>query len=380
MLSDLLREPSDAARAELLDRAADRGFVLATEVVEACEPSFHPGCDVEEVIDELINLGVTVVEDRSGAPEEREPVGFAADPVRQYLNEAAQYDLLDAEQEQDLAKRIAAGEAAVERLASDSLPPSERDRLERIARSGERARERLIRSNLRLVVPTATRYAGPEMPMLEALQEGNLGLIRAVEKFDHTKGYKFSTYAVWWIRKALQRGLAKRGRVVRVPSTVWEHAGKIRRAETILRGRLGREPTDEEIGEEAGLSPERIADVRDALQPVASLDRPVGEDGDISLGALLPDVTINGPERDVTLSDVRARLVETLTTLPERERSVLELRYGLRDGEPRTLREVADILGLSRERVRQLESTALEDLRDPAAEQGLHDVFEALAA
>jgi RNA polymerase sigma factor (sigma-70 family) len=382
MATELSATLSDAARAEVLDRAAERGYVLASELTEFDDPLVHADMDLEDLTDEAGELGITVVDDVSEAEREIVPMGLSNDPVRQYLNEASRFDLLDAEEEADLAKRFKAGRAVGGGSGGRRtvVSPSDPERLAQVRGEGDRAKERLIRSNLRLVVPTAKRYAGSDLPMIEAIQEGNLGLIRAVEKFDHTKGYKFSTYAVWWIRQAVQRGLARRGRTVRVPSTIWEEAGKVRRAETTLRTELGREPDQIEVAEEAGLKPERVHEIKQALRPVTSLDLPVGEAGDISLGDLLPDLQVGDPGDDTTLSDLRARLVETLQELPERERTILELRFGLRDGETRTLEQVGELVGLTRERVRQLEKLALEKLRDPATRQGLEDMFDALAA
>jgi RNA polymerase sigma factor (sigma-70 family) len=379
---DLTGALSDAARAELVDRAAERGYVLASELAGFADPLVHPRLDVDDLTDEAADHGVTVVDDRGDEERRVVPLGLSDDPVRQYLNEASRHDLLDAQEEADLAKRYGAGLVAGRLLDRPGPRPgaARRRRLEQVRADGDRAREHLIRANLRLVVPTARQYAGTDLPLIEAIQEGNLGLIRAVEKFDHTRGYKFSTYAVWWIRQAVQRGLARRGRTIRVPSTIWEQVGKVRRAESELRVELGREPDSAETGERAGLTPERVVEIRQALRPTTSLDLPVGEEGDLSLGDLLPDQSVGDPGDASTLSDVRARLVEAMRILPERERTILELRFGIRDGETRTLEQVGELVGLTRERVRQLEKLALQKLRDPATRQGLHDVFDALAA
>ena len=373
---------SDTARAELLERAADRGYILTSELAEFEDPVLHGDVTLDDLVEEATDLGITVVDDRPDHEESLIPFGLTTDPVRQYLNEAARFELLDKQQEADLAKRYQAGVRARELLDrhGDEMSDRRRATLIGIRSDGERAKETLIRSNLRLVVPTAKKYAGDDMPMIEALQEGNLGLIRAVEKFDHTKGYKFSTYAVWWIRQALQRGLAKRGRTIRIPSTIWEQSGKVRRARATLRTRFGREPTDEEVAAEAGLKVERVREIRDALKPTTSLDLPVGESGDSSLGDLLPDEEVSDPAMDTAVADLRSRLVETLMTLPERERAILELRFGLRDGETHTLKEVGEAVGLTRERVRQLEKAALAKLRDPSVQHGLDEMFSALAA
>ncbi|MDX1620782.1 MAG: sigma-70 family RNA polymerase sigma factor [Nitriliruptorales bacterium] len=384
MATELMTPPSDAAREELLERASDRGYVLVSELDALADPLAHGEGEVGELAEEFEEHGITVVDDRPSEADDEVslPVGHSADPVRQYLNQASQHELLDAHQEQDLSKRYAAAVAARGLLRADdgALTAAQKGRLRRIIAEGDRAKECLIRSNLRLVVPTAKRYAGNDLPMIEAIQEGNLGLIRAVEKFDHRKGYKFSTYAVWWIRQAIQRGLAKRGRTVRVPSTIWEQSGKVRRAESTLRTRLGREPTQEEVAAEAGLKPERVQEISEALRPTTSLDLPVGEDGDISLGDLLPDAEGVDPALDTAATDVKDRIVEALSTLPERERAIIELRFGLLDGETRTLEQVGEAVDLTRERVRQLEKAALAKLKNPASAHGLDQVWDALAA
>ncbi|MDX1658577.1 MAG: sigma-70 family RNA polymerase sigma factor [Nitriliruptorales bacterium] len=383
MTTELMTSHSDAARSELFEHASERGYVLVSELVALADPLAHGDADVSDLVEEFEDADVTVVDDRPVEDTEDTPLptGLSSDPVRQYLNEAAQDELLDAQQEQDLAKRYAAGVDARDLLGTNQeFSAEQRARLRRIVAEGDRSKDRLIRSNLRLVVPTAKRYAGNDLPMIEAIQEGNLGLIRAVEKFDHRKGYKFSTYAVWWIRQAIQRGLAKRGRTIRVPSTIWEQSGKVRRAKSTLRTRLGREPNLEEVAAEAGLKPERVEEIDQALRPTTSLDLPVGEDGDISLGDLLPDTDGVDPELDTAASDVRHRLVDALATLPERERAIIELRFGLVDGETKTLEEVGNEVDLTRERVRQLEKSALAKLKNPAAAHGLDQVWDALAA
>jgi RNA polymerase sigma factor (sigma-70 family) len=390
VVTPLLTGVSDAARAEIMQRATERGYVLCSELLELEDPEIHPDDLLAQLVDEAESLGITVVDDTEGKPTTAtvdELGGLASDPVRQYLNEASRYELLDAEQEADLAKRYLAGRL-VDGLAGHrdptdtgtlglSLPVEE---LERIRRLGYLAKDKLIRSNLRLVVPTARRYAGDDLPMTEALQEGNLGLMRAVEKFDHTKGYKFSTYAVWWIRQAIQRALTSRGRAIRVPISVWEQSSKVRQVEARLRTELGRDPEDAEVAQAAGISLPRLREIREALQPLTSLDRPVGEDAGATMGELVRDERTPDPETLSAVADIRARIIEVLTALPERDRAILELRYGLRDGEPKTLEEISGLIGLSRERIRRIEKEALGKLRDPAVRHGLEAVFDALAA
>ncbi|GGI04192.1 sigma-70 family RNA polymerase sigma factor [Egicoccus halophilus] len=404
MRTDLFEGVSDATRAELLDRAAEHGHLRRSELLAIQDPDVHAAGAVDDLVEELLDLGIAIVEDVEGEqptpdgdvgrdPRPDAEVDAAAshaggphdlsgvtlrDPLGAYLERAGRHELLDPVDEADLAKRFQAGEAARGLLAGTD-DPGRRRRLRRVVAEGERAFDRLVESNLRLVVPTAKKYAGADLPLLEAIQEGNLGLIRAVQKFDPTKGYKFSTYAVWWIRQAIQRGLASRGRTIRAPSRVWEQAGRVRKAEQTLRDRLLREPEDEEVAAELDLPVERVRDVRTALRPVTSLDLPVGEDGDTTLGSLLADPGAVDPQVDTEVADLRARLVEALATLPERERCILELRYGLRDGEPRQLREIGELVHLSRERVRQLEQSALARLREGDTTT-LRDLGETLQA
>ena len=241
-----------------------------------------------EVIDDVADDVPEEVVDHSGA--------MTTDLVRQYLNDAGRHSLLTKEDEADLAKRYQAGLAADAMLATrDDLTRTKKARLKMISRDGARAKERMVQANLRLVVPQARKFSGRDLDFIELIQEGNLGLLRAVEKFDHTKGYKFSTYAVWWIRQALQRGVASKGRTIRVPAHVWELYGKLRAAELRLRQAKGGDPTDAEVAEEVGLTAERVREVRDAMQELVSLDRPIGEDGDATMGDLIPDAAVVDP-------------------------------------------------------------------------------------
>jgi RNA polymerase sigma factor (sigma-70 family) len=291
-----------------------------------------------------------------------EPV--TTDLVRQYLNDVGRYQLLDRESEADLTKRYQAGLAADRMLGDASLTRSKKARLRMISRDGARAKEAMVQANLRLVVPQARKFSGRDLDFIELIQEGNLGLLRAVEKFDHTKGYKFSTYAVWWIRQALQRGVASKGRTIRVPAHVWELYGKLRSAELRLRQSKGGDPTEEEIAEEVGLAPARVREVRESMQQLVSLDRPVGEEGDATMGDLIADRGVVDPAASALEGDAVSQIEAALAELEPRQRRVLELRYGLTGGERMTYGHIGEELGLTRERIRQLHNQALLELRN----------------
>jgi RNA polymerase primary sigma factor len=290
----------------------------------------------------------------------------SADSVRAYLKQIGKVALLNAEEEVELAKRIEAGLYAAERLrraieASEKLSPQLRRDLRWIVRDGERAKNHLLEANLRLVVSLAKRYTGRGMAFLDLIQEGNLGLIRAVEKFDWRRGYKFSTYATWWIRQAVQRGVANKAREIRIPVHIVEREQKISRAERDLTPKLGRPPTDDEVAEAAKLPVKQVREVREAARAVTSLDRPMA-DSETSLGELMAGEEA-GPEEEVTVSLDMEVLRRAVSQLPERERDVVKLRYGLNgDIEPASLEEIGRRLGITRERVRQIESEALERL------------------
>jgi RNA polymerase sigma factor (sigma-70 family) len=383
-VSDTALATADAV-AELLDRAAERGYLLVSELEELRDPLATDSEWFDEALTIAEDRGVTIVDDVAEEDAEtasETPMTMSGDPVRQYLDAAGRYELLDAEEEADLAKRYLAGIEAVGMLDDGNLQhtPRQKAQLNTIRRGGDEAKEKMVRSNLRLVVSQAKNWVGRDMDMIELIQEGNLGLIRAVEKFDHTKGYKFSTYAVWWIRQALQRGVAGKARTIRVPSHVWETSAKLRRVEVDLRQKLGRDPEDKEIAEHAGVTVERIGEVREALQRASSLDRPVGEEGDTTLGELIADASAADPDASVAADDARTRIERVLSGLDERDRKILELRFGFVDGEPRTLDEIGQVFGMSRERIRQLEKQALARLRHPASGDQLAPLLDALAA
>ena len=365
-------DPTQTALGDLFDRAAERGYLLLTELEELRGERTDEW--VEAALESARDRGIEVVDDT--AADEETPldpgVTLTADSVRQYLNAAGRYELLDAQKEQDLAKRYQAGLAAERMLRLDEgLSPRRKARLRKIAREGVASKEVMVAANLRLVVAQAKKWIGRGLDLLELIQEGNLGLIRAVEKFDHTKGYKFSTYAVWWIRQALQRGVSGKATTIRVPAHVWEQQAKITRAEIDLRQELGRDPTDDEIADMVDMTVERIHEVREALRTIGSLDMPVGEDGDASLGDLLSDDKAVGPEAKAAADDARAQIEGALSSLSERERRIIMLRFGFVDGEERTLAEIGEEFGMSRERIRQLEKLALAKLKHPSAQYDL---------
>src|SRR6476469_6777564 len=296
--------------------------------------------------------------------EDLDAQGPSADLVRVYLNGIGKTALLTAEQEVDLAKRIEAGVFAGHMLESGKrLSPQRRIDLKTIVRDGGRARNHLLVANLRLVVSLAKRYTGRGMPLLDLIQEGNLGLIRAVEKFDYTKGFKFSTYATWWIRQAITRGMADQGRTIRLPVHLVEQVNKLARIKRDLHQQLGREATHDELAKEVGLTPEKVADLLDHARDPVSLDMPVGAEEDAPLGDFIEDGEATDAESAVISGLLQDDLRRVLATLDEREQSVIRLRYGLDDGQPHTLDQIGKRFGLSRERVRQIEREVMSKLR-----------------
>jgi len=296
--------------------------------------------------------------------EDLDAQGPSADLVRVYLNGIGRTALLTAEQEVDLAKRIEAGVFAAHKLESAKrLTPQRRIDLKMIVRDGNRARNHLLVANLRLVVSLAKRYTGRGMPLLDLIQEGNLGLIRAVEKFDYTKGFKFSTYATWWIRQAISRGMADQGRTIRLPVHLVEQVNKLSRLKRELHQQLGRDATMAELAAESGIPEEKIADLLDHARDPVSLDMPVGSDEEAPLGDFIEDSESTSAEAAVVAGFMHDDINKVLRTLDEREQTVVRLRYGLDDGRPRTLDEIGRVFGISRERVRQIERDSMAKLR-----------------
>ncbi len=306
---------------------------------------------------------------------------LTGDPVRMYLKEIGKVSLLTAAEEIDLAMKIEAGVAATEELekfeaGEIELERRDRRRLSRVEQVGLDAKQQLIEANLRLVVSIAKRYVGRGMLFLDLIQEGNLGLIRAVEKFDYTKGFKFSTYATWWIRQAITRAIADQARTIRIPVHMVETINKLVRIQRQLLQSLGREPTPEEIAEEMGLTPERVREIQKISQEPVSLETPIGEEEDSQLGDFIEDDAAVVPPDAASFSMLQEQLAKTLEGLAERERKVISLRFGLEDGHPRTLEEVGREFGVTRERIRQIESKTLAKLRHPSRSQKLKDYLE----
>ncbi|KMM46974.1 RNA polymerase sigma factor [Cellulomonas sp. A375-1] len=303
--------------------------------------------------------------------------GATADPVKDYLKQIGKVALLNAEQEVELAKRIEAGLFAEERLnAGITLEPKARRELEWIAQDGRRAKNHLLEANLRLVVSLAKRYTGRGMLFLDLIQEGNLGLIRAVEKFDYTKGYKFSTYATWWIRQAITRAMADQARTIRIPVHMVEVINKLARVQRQMLQDLGREPTPEELAKELDMTPEKVVEVQKYGREPISLHTPLGEDGDSEFGDLIEDSEAVVPADAVSFTLLQEQLHQVLDTLSEREAGVVSMRFGLTDGQPKTLDEIGKVYGVTRERIRQIESKTMSKLRHPSRSQVLRDYLD----
>ncbi len=307
--------------------------------------------------------------------------GVSADLVRAYLKEIGKVALLNAEQEVELAKRIEAGLFAAEKIRQADAGEIKIDKRVRadlsiLALDGKRAKDHLLEANLRLVVSVAKKYTGRGMAFLDLIQEGNLGLVRAVEKFDYTKGYKFSTYAMWWIRQAITRALADQARTIRLPVHLVEQVNKMTRIQRHLLQTLGREPTPEELAQELDTTPEKIVEMQRYARDPISLDQTVGDDGDSQFGDFIEDADAPVAEEAVAFGLLREQLTAVLATLPEREATVVRMRHGLVDGTPRTLDEIGKRLGLTRERIRQIEKATMAKLRHPSRSQVLRDYLD----
>ncbi|MBO1029825.1 RNA polymerase sigma factor [Tessaracoccus sp. SD287] len=303
--------------------------------------------------------------------------GATADPVKDYLKQIGKVALLNAEQEVDLAKRIEAGLFADEKLSDEaSVKAKDLDDFEWIAADGRRAKNHLLEANLRLVVSLAKRYTGRGMLFLDLIQEGNLGLIRAVEKFDYTKGYKFSTYATWWIKQAITRAMADQARTIRIPVHMVEVINKLARVQRQMLQDLGREPTPEELAKELDMTPEKVVEVQKYGREPISLHTPLGEDGDSEFGDLIEDSEAIVPADAVNFTLLQEQLHDVLDTLSDREAGVVSMRFGLTDGQPKTLDEIGKVYGVTRERIRQIESKTMSKLRHPSRSQVLRDYLD----
>ncbi|MFB4308052.1 RNA polymerase sigma factor RpoD [Actinomadura sp. GTD37] len=375
--------PSVDQVADLVARGRERGGVTVEDVAAALDRSDLPDDSLERVVRMLAEQGVEVLESQ----QETEDVARAdegdlgkraptSDLVRIYLREIGRVPLLTAEDEVELAKSIEAGLFAEEKMARTAvLARGELLDLELLSREGMRAKQRLIEANLRLVVSIAKRYVGRGMLFLDLIQEGNLGLIRAVEKFDYTKGFKFSTYATWWIRQAITRAIADQARTIRIPVHMVETINKLVRVQRQMHQDLGREPSPEEIGLEMGLSPVRVVEIQRIAQEPVSLQSPIGEE-DSDLGDFIEDADAVVPIEAAAFILLQDQLEDILGTLSDREQRIIQLRFGLADGHPRTLEEVGREFGVTRERIRQIESKTLAKLRHPSRAQMLREYLE----
>ena len=344
------------------------------------DEQFEKDVKADPTIEEDEKSATFVVSDAddTGEPEQQVMVaGATADPVKDYLKQIGKVPLLNAEMEVELAKRIEAGLFSEEKLAKGGkISPKLLEELEWIAEDGRRAKNHLLEANLRLVVSLAKRYTGRGMLFLDLIQEGNLGLIRAVEKFDYTKGYKFSTYATWWIRQAITRAMADQARTIRIPVHMVEVINKLARVQRQMLQDLGREPTPEELAKELDMTPEKVIEVQKYGREPISLHTPLGEDGDSEFGDLIEDSEAIVPADAVSFTLLQEQLHAVLDTLSEREAGVVSMRFGLTDGQPKTLDEIGKVYGVTRERIRQIESKTMSKLRHPSRSQVLRDYLD----
>jgi RNA polymerase primary sigma factor len=365
---------------DLEGRARQRGFIMVAEIQQELEDVEAPVESFERIFEALTKAGIEIREDSPEAifgvlPSADEIE--VSDPVRMYLQEIGRVPLLDAQQEVELSMQMESGIRASTKLkAAGELSASDKVMLDRDVRLGDRAQERLVEANLRLVVSIAKKYVGRGMPLLDLVQEGNLGLMRAVEKFDYRKGFKFSTYASWWIRQAVTRALADQGRTIRVPVHMVETINKLAGVQRALSQELGREPTIEEIATDLELAPEKVSELRRIAQDPLSLETPLGEEDDSTLGDFVPDPDAEAPVTAASFRLLQDYLRVVLEELSDREREVLIMRFGLRDGNIKTLEEVGKHFKVTRERIRQLETKALAKLRQPSRAGKLRDYLE----
>ena len=332
--------------------------------------------DEKEIVAEDEGFVVSDADDTDEPEQQVMAAGATADPVKDYLKQIGKVALLNAEQEVSLAKRIEAGLFADESMTVGQVKDTDVEDYDWIAEDGRRAKNHLLEANLRLVVSLAKRYTGRGMLFLDLIQEGNLGLIRAVEKFDYTKGYKFSTYATWWIKQAITRAMADQARTIRIPVHMVEVINKLARVQRQMLQDLGREPTPEELAKELDMTPEKVVEVQKYGREPISLHTPLGEDGDSEFGDLIEDSEAVVPAEAVNFTLLQEQLHDVLDTLSEREAGVVSMRFGLTDGQPKTLDEIGKVYGVTRERIRQIESKTMSKLRHPSRSQVLRDYLD----
>ena len=387
--------------ADLLDKGKKKGSLSASEMMDALEEMELESEQMDKIYDVLENLGIDTagedfppeiteenmppIEEIEEIPEEEivdpntlvDSFGID-DPVRMYLKEIGKVDLLTSEQEVALAQTMVAGQEAESQLAElqeagEEIPEEVMAELQKLISAGETAKQDLAEANLRLVVSIAKRYVGRGMLFLDLIQEGNLGLIKAVEKFDYTKGYKFSTYATWWIRQAITRAIADQARTIRIPVHMVETINKVIRVSRQLLQELGHDPSPEEISEEMNMPVDKVREILKIAQEPVSLETPIGEEEDSHLGDFIPDEDASEPSEAASFTLLKEQLVEVLSTLTPREEKVLKLRFGIEDGRTRTLEEVGKEFNVTRERIRQIEAKALRKLRHPSRSKKLKD-------
>ena len=370
------------AAAKAKTAKAEAAKVDADDELEPAE--VEPDADAVEAADPAAEAAPTGsgfvysdADDDDAPAQQVVSAGATADPVKDYLKQIGKVALLNAEQEVDLALRIEAGLYAEEKLAADpDMDPKLKRELQWVAHDGKRAKNHLLEANLRLVVSLAKRYTGRGMLFLDLIQEGNLGLIRAVEKFDYTKGFKFSTYATWWIRQAITRAMADQARTIRIPVHMVEVINKLARVQRQMLQDLGREPAPEELALELDMTPEKVVEVQKYGREPISLHTPLGEDGDSEFGDLIEDSEAVVPADAVSFTLLQEQLHSVLDTLSEREAGVVAMRFGLTDGQPKTLDEIGKVYGVTRERIRQIESKTMSKLRHPSRSQVLRDYLD----
>ncbi len=392
--------------AELIERGKKKGNLSSSELMDVLENLDLSSEQMDKIYDTLENLGIDTVgedylpeladdlvppaEELEEIPEEEivdpntlvDSFGID-DPVRMYLKEIGKVNLLTPEEEIELAQDMGAGDAAKEQMEEMErarregeeieLSAEDEAELKRLVKRGEAAKQRLAEANLRLVVSIAKRYVGRGMLFLDLIQEGNLGLIKAVEKFDYTKGYKFSTYATWWIRQAITRAIADQARTIRIPVHMVETINKVIRVSRQLLQELGHDPTPEEIAEEMSMPVDKVREILKIAQEPVSLETPIGEEEDSHLGDFIPDEDASEPSEAASFTLLKEQLVDVLSTLTPREEKVLKLRFGIEDGRTRTLEEVGKEFNVTRERIRQIEAKALRKLRHPSRSKKLKD-------